>query len=336
MKLRYESLHNHTTASDGAQSYAEVLASAEGAGFGVVALTDHDALPAEADLAALRAYTGPVKWLLGCEITSGLPAELGGGAASGMFHILGLFTDPQNAALLEHCRTAQAARTERLERMVANLRGLGFAISAEDCLTASRGESVGRPHIVRALLAHPDNQAVIDRIRADMEQAAVADAGVAMDYMRMMQRDPTDYPYRMFLSEDSFVPGIYVDYLYSLDMDACVKLIREAGGIAVLAHWPTIMKKIDAAMVERFLRDGRLDGVELRTGYYDSQVPGSDRMLAAMAQRTGAVTTIGIDGHMAEAFGRFVADRELAERTVGQTVRLVERFRPDLSWSNWQ
>jgi hypothetical protein len=183
---------------------------------------------------------------------------------------------------------------------------------------------------VRALLAHSGNQAVIERIKADMERAAVADAGVAMNYMNMLQRDPSDYPYRLFLSEDAFIPGVYVDYLYSIDMDASVKLIREAGGVAVLAHWPTVQKKIDAAMLEGFLRDGRLDGVELRTGFYDSQVPGSDRVLAAMAERTGAATTIGIDGHTPESITRFLADRALAERTVGQTARLVERFKPGL------
>ncbi|HSX00932.1 MAG TPA: PHP domain-containing protein [Candidatus Saccharimonas sp.] len=326
MKLRYESLHNHTTASDGAQTYLEVLATAEKVGIGVVAFTDHDALPNEADLKTLAEYQGPVKWLLGCEVTSGLPRELGGGAASGMFHILGLWTDPHNAALLEHCRRAQEARAERLTQMVTNLTGLGFKITAEDCLKASGGESVGRPHIVRALLAHSENLAVIDGLRLEMEQAAIADAGVAMDYMNMMQRDPADYPYRLFLSEDAFVPGVYVDYLYVIDMDASVKLIREAGGVAMLAHWPTIMKKIDAGMLEGFLRDGRLDGVELRTGYYDSQVPGTERTLVAMAERTGAATTLGVDGHTAEALTRFVADRPLAERTVGQTARLAERF----------
>jgi predicted metal-dependent phosphoesterase TrpH len=329
----YESLHNHTTASDGAQSYAEVLATAEAAGFGTIAFTDHDMLPSETDLAALRASAGPVKWLLGCEISSGLPRELGGGATS-MFHILGLFTDPTNRALLDHCRQALAARTERMERIVGGLKGLGFTISIDDCLRASGGESVGRPHIVRALGTHPENAAIIERIRAEMETAAVSSAGVAMDYMRMMQRDPSDYPYRLFLSDDAFIPGVYVDYLYTIDMDASVKLIRDAGGVAILAHWPTIWRKVNAGMLEGFLRDGRLDGVELRSGFVDSEVERAAQQLSDMATRHSAITTIGIDGHRAEDIERFGRDQALGTRTIGQTARLIERVKPDLAWSN--
>jgi predicted metal-dependent phosphoesterase TrpH len=252
-----------------------------------------------------------------------------------MFHIVGLFTDPTNRALREHCRQALAARTERMERIVTNLRGLGFKISESDCLAASGGESVGRPHIVKALNAHLENGLVMDALKTDMERAAMASADVAMDYMRMMQRDPSDYPYRLFLSDDAFIPGIYVDYLYSIDMDASVKLIRDAGGVAILAHWPTIWKKINADMLEGFLRDGRLDGVELRSGFFDSEVERAGRQLEDMAKRHNVLTTYGIDGHRETDIERFAADRMLAQRTEGQTKALIERVKPDLSWSNF-
>jgi hypothetical protein len=245
-QLPYESLHNHTTASDGTQTYAEVLDSARVNGLGVVAFTDHDMLPSEAEVGRLREYTGPVNWVIGCEISSGLPLELGGGATSSL-HILGLFTDPTNEALREHCRKAQVARTERMERIVTNLKGLGFKISVDDCLKASGGETVGRPHIVRALNTYPENATIIDDLRAEMEAAAVQSASVAMDYAHMLERPASDYPYRLFLSDDAFVPGVYVDYLYTVDMDAAVKLIRDAGGVAVVA--------VGAA------GDGRTDGV---------------------------------------------------------------------------
>ena len=331
--MSYESLHNHTTASDGLQTHAEVLATAAACGVGTVAFTDHDSLPTPAELAALKAYSGHVKWLIGCEITSGLPRELGGGATS-MFHILGLFTDPTDTALLQHCRLAGAARTERMERIVTNLRGLGFTISADDCLKASGGEVVGRPHIVQALRMHPGNDAIIEAIRADMGQAAVSSPAVAMDYMRMMERDKSDYPYRLFLSDDAFLPGVYVDYLYVIDMDKSVALIRAAGGAAVLAHWPTVSRKLKADLLEKLLAERRLDGVELRSGYFDSEVGRSERELAAMAERTGALTTYGIDGHRQKDIEHFVADAQLAAKSVGQTAKLMQRLQPDLAWSN--
>lgn len=334
MKLNYESLHNHTTISDGTQSHLEVLASAKRLGFGVVAFTDHDTLPGEADLKRLREYDGPVKWLIGCEISSGLPTELGGGVTSSL-HILGLFTDPHNAALLEHCRKAVAARTERMERIVANLKGLGFTISVDDCLAASGGETVGRPHIVRALGAHPENAAIIEKLRGEMEKAAVSSAQIAMDYAHMMERPASDFPYRLFLSDDAFVPGIYVDYLYSVDFDAAVKLIRDAGGLAIIAHWYTAERKINADMLESMLRDGRLDGVELMGNPLNSAARRAEPVLRAMAERTGALTTYGIDGHREADMENVAGDVSLASKSLGQTARiLAAKPKLELGWTN--
>jgi len=329
----YESLHNHTTASDGTQTYLQVLAAARERRFGVMAFTDHDVLPNETDLKRLRDYDGPVKWLVGCEISSGLPRELGGEANSSL-HILGLFTDPHDQALLEHSKKAVAARAERMQKIVANLQGLGFTISEADCLAASGGESVGRPHIVRALTAHLENAAIIERLRAEMERAAVESPAVAMEYAHMLERPASDYPYRLFLSDDAFVPGVYVDYLYTVDMDAAVKLIREAGGVAIVAHWYTASRKISAQMLEQFLQQGRLDGVEIMGNPLNSAAQRAQSVLRAMAERTGCFATYGIDGHREQDMDNVAGDRELAGKSIGQTKRLIERVKPNLEWSN--
>lgn len=329
----YESLHNHTLASDGTQSHLEVLEAARRNKVGVVAFTDHDTLPNEADLAKLKAYEGPVKWLVGCEISSGLPVELGGGVTSSL-HILGLFTDPTNKALLEHCKKAVAARTERMERIVANLQGLKFVISVEDCLAASGGETVGRPHIVRALNSHPENAAIIEQLRMDMELAAVSSMQTAMDYAHMMERPASDYPYRLFLSDDAFIPGIYVDYLYSIDLDSAVKLIRDAGGVAVIAHWYTASRKIDARMLQQMIKDGRLDGVELMGNPINSAARRAEPVLADIARATGCITTYGIDGHREQDIENFCNDQSVASKSRGQTAKIIGRLKPDLSWSN--
>jgi predicted metal-dependent phosphoesterase TrpH len=333
MVLEWESLHNHTTSSDGTQGALEVLKTAEGYGYGVVALTDHDGLPDAALIERLRDYAGPVKWLVGCEISSGLPTELGGGATSTL-HILGLFTDPTNTALLEHCRKARAARTERMEKIVGNLISLGFKITVDDCLRASSGETVGRPHIVRALARYPENAGIIAGLRGQMQAAAVRDAGVAMDYAHMLERPESDHPYRLFLSDDAFVPGIYVDYLYWVDMDSAVGLIRGAGGVAVVAHAYTAHKTIGMDMLEGFVRDGRLDGVEIMGNPLNAAARRAEPALMALASRTGCLATYGADAHRPEDLAGFVADRGTARRTVGQTRQIVERAEVDLAWSN--
>lgn len=330
----YESLHNHTIASDGTQTYLEVLESARSNGVGVVAFTDHDVLPSEADLRILSLYDGPTKWLLGCEISSGLPSELGGGPTSSL-HILGLFTDPDNEALREHCRQAVEARNTRMEKIVANLKGLGFNISVADCLAASNGESVGRPHIVKALFSHPENDAIIDSIKADMERAAKDDLDLAMKYMRLLERDRSDYPYRLFLSDDSFINDIYVDYLYSVDFDSAVKLIRQAGGIAVLAHWYTVSRSINLEMLEGMVAAGRLDGLEIMGRPDNGEAVRAAPDLLAITERTGCAAVYGIDGHSGRHIQVYASDRNIGELSVGQTARLIKRFKPDLDWTNF-
>ena len=330
----YESLHNHTTASDGYQTYTEVLAASRRHGFGTIAFTDHDMLPTKADLDYLRDYKGPVKWLIGCEISSGLPKELGGSKA-GAIHILGLFTDPTNQALLEHSRKALSARTERMERMVGNLRNLGFTISVDDCLEASGGDNVGRPHIVRALNSHSENAAIIERIKGEMEAAAKTSPDIAMSYLYMLDRHPSDYPYRLFLSDDAFIPDVYVDYLYSIDLDDSVAMIRQAGGRAAIAHWWNYDRKIDPAAMEGLLRDGRLDYVEIYSGMVDRKKEPASRQLEAMAKQYDLPAVIGTDGHNENDIIYYANDRQLMERTVGQTQRFIDKFKPDLTWTNF-
>jgi predicted metal-dependent phosphoesterase TrpH len=329
----YESLHNHTKASDGTQNYFELLETARRNQVGVIAFTDHDSLPTAGDLEKLADYDGPVKWLVGCEISSGLPVELGGGVTSSL-HILGLFTSPTNKPLLEHCVKAVSARAERMSRIVVNLKTLGFTISEEDCLAASGGENIGRPHIVRALGGHAENAQVIEKLRADMERAAIVNPQIAMNYAHMMERPASDYPYRLFLSDDAFVPGVYVDYLYSVDMDTAVGLIRGAGGVAVVAHWYTVERKINAEFLERLLRDGRIDGVELMGNPINSSARRAEPLLSAIAARTGSITTYGIDAHREADIESFTNDSTVATKTIGQTHRLIERVKPDLAWSN--
>ena len=331
----YESLHNHTVTSDGTQSYLEVLQAADELGFKLVAFTDHDALPDEAGLLTLARYDGPVKWLLGCEISSGLPKELGGGP-TGSLHVLGLFTDPDNDELREHCAKAQAARTERMEQMVANLQGIGLTVSVDDCLAQSGGESVGRPHIAAAIFAHEENEAVIDGMVADMAEQAKSDPAVAMNYMRLAERDRSDYPYQLFLSPDSFIQGVYVDYLYNIDFDAAVKLIREAGGVAILAHWFTIKGSIDLAMLEQMIVDKRIDGLEIMGKPNNGDAQKAAPKLRELVAQTGCAATYGIDGHSFGQMRTFSNDRNLCDETVGQTQTLIARFKPELGWTNFE
>ncbi len=333
--MNYESLHNHTKISDGTQDHLDVLKTAEQFGYGVIAFTDHDAVPDSGIIDRLKSYKGPVKWFIGCELTSGLPKELGGGP-SGLFHILGLFIDPTNTALVDHCHKAVSARIERMEQMVKNLQNLGFQITVEDCLKESNGESVGRPHIVNALYGHLENAVVLESLRLKMEEASKTDKEIENKYKEMMERGPEKYPYYLFMTGESFIKNVYVDYLYFLDMDSTVKLIRDAGGVAIMSHWGTVKYKINKEMLEQFLTDKRIDGLELASLYVPEEKTERNEqtdILRNSAGKHNCLMTIGIDAHRPEDYELFALTDE-AKESVGITEKLIQRVRPSLRWSN--
>ncbi|MCX6738641.1 MAG: PHP domain-containing protein, partial [Candidatus Parcubacteria bacterium] len=100
----FESLHTHTTLSDGKLSHKEMFELAESLGVAVVAFTDHDAVLNEGALAYLESVrSSGMKWVSGIEISSAPPKEVEGLGKGGL-HIIGLFVDPKNEALKEHCQ----------------------------------------------------------------------------------------------------------------------------------------------------------------------------------------------------------------------------------------
>lgn len=325
--LPYESLHNHTVISDGQQTHFEVLEAAQEASFGVISFTDHDILPREKEFNALRTYDGPVAWNIGIEISSGLPNELGGGPAT-LFHILGLRIDHTNDRLRAYCDDATLARLDRLKDTVNNLRAAGFTIKLDDCIELAGEGAPGSPHVSRALVNDSDNVARLEAIAEDMRQEAANDSRLSRKYDAMMQKVNTGqrHPYirDLLFADDAYVPGVYVPYEFSLEMDKTVSLIRAAGGLAIIAHWPSIKDTIDKELLTQIAADGRIDGLELRTVFNANPTIDSDiAFLKSLADKYGLVATVGVDGHEPKDFTTFSAIPGALEMTVGQWEKIV-------------
>lgn len=141
--MKLVDLHTHTTASDGTDSPALLMAKAAEAGLEVVAVTDHDTLSG-LDEAADAGRKHGVELIRGCEISTG--TELG------ELHILGLWLPENPARLQEKLAFLRRKRAERNEGIVRKLQELGLDITMEEVLATATGESVGRPHIAEVLL----------------------------------------------------------------------------------------------------------------------------------------------------------------------------------------
>ena len=139
-------LHAHSTASDGTDSPAELMAAAAAAGLTAVAITDHDNTGGWQP--ALAARPDDLWVIRGAEFSTVATTE----SWPVSVHLLGYLFDPDHPAI----RAEQARlRGERLQRGMAIVQKMvddGVPISAEQVMAFADGAPVGRPHIGRALV----------------------------------------------------------------------------------------------------------------------------------------------------------------------------------------
>lgn len=254
--MKYIDLHVHSNASDGTLTPAEVVSLAASLSLSAIALTDHDTVAgvAEAQAAALvmSDASNPLRIIPGAEISAAYKGR--------DIHILGLFLDTKNNALIKTLNEAVAKREERNEKMAANLRGAGIDITV-DKLKAAEGEAVlTRAHFAKYMTEHgftKSNKDAFDRFLNDSS------------------------PY--------YVPRDY------LSPEATIDLIHEAGGLAVLAH-PLLYKynleQLDILIA--LLAGFGLDGIEaiysLNTGF-------DEGIIRRYANRYNLAITGGSDFH---------------------------------------
>lgn len=149
-------LHTHSTASDGSETPAAVVALAQAAGLGAVALTDHDTLEG-IDEAREAAGHIDIELIPGIELSLKYDRD-------GM-HLLVLWLEPGKGPLQDRLRGLQAGRGVRNEQIVDRLRGAGIDISIEEVLEEAGPGSVGRPHIAAVMMAKgyvPDIRTAFD------------------------------------------------------------------------------------------------------------------------------------------------------------------------------
>ncbi len=333
-----ESLHTHTTLSDGKLTHREMFELAESLGVSVLAFTDHDTVPSQEIMAELETLRDrKTKWIIGTEMTADLPPELKPATAS--MHILGLFIDPTNEALLEHCKRAQESRIKRMQNIVGSLKKLGFVITTDDCLEASGGDSVGRPHIVQALNKYPENNVVMEKIRLEMAHEATTNPLIQKQYTLMLERGESGFPYTLVLAPDAF-RSAYFNNDYMPNLDEAVALIRGAGGIASIAHYFSIRSKMPLEFFDKLLAEKRIDGAEIiygLRGYRSSSEKDFNEERTALREiiaRHGAIATGGSDAHSREDLEKYVSESWFSNESIGLTAEILATGRVNKKFSS--
>ena len=239
-------LHTHTTASDGTLSPAEHVRWAASTGLAALGITDHDTIAGWPEALAAASEVG-IEIVPGCELSTEVEKT--------EVHILAYYFDPENPAMAELLQRMRGGRRARAREAVQKLHQLGYTQVSLDRILEMGGESVGRPHIAREMVA----------------------AGVVRTLEEAFER---------FLSRGrpAYVPRP------RLTPEEAIRVIKEAGGVAVVAH-PGLIH--DDKWVRAFIAEG-VDGLE---AYHTDHSESQRQFYARWAADAGLICTGGTDSH---------------------------------------
>ncbi|HEX9343148.1 MAG TPA: PHP domain-containing protein [Actinomycetota bacterium] len=203
-------------------------------------------------------------------------------------HVLGLAFDPTEPNFARRREWIRSGRVGRARQMVERLRELGAPVSIERVLELADGGSVGRPHVARAMV----------------------EAGVVASVPDAFAPEWIGTGGRAYVPKDAVTPV------------EAVRLIRGAGGVAVLAH-PSIhagARPVPEPTI-RAMAEAGMAGLEVD---HPDQPPTDRARWRALAAELGLETTGASDDH-----GALTGYRLGVERTPEAVVeRLLARAEP--------
>lgn len=243
-------LHSHTTCSDGVLTKQELIQRAITNRVDVLAITDHDTVDAYRKLfnpgEAIRLMPG-IEFSTHWENTG--------------IHVLGLNIDPGSDAIIAGVRHQTSARTERAERIGANLEKQGIHDAFDGAQALSTGTYIGRPHFAHHLV----NTGRVKSIQAAFKR--YLGDGKAGDVRQ-----------------------------HWADLPRILQWIRDANGIAVLAHplkYNLTRSKLKR-LIDCFTQHGGR-GMEVISGQQTVQQTAE---MACLCEQKGLLASCGSDFHM--------------------------------------
>ena len=176
-------------------------------------------------------------------------------------HMLGMLFDRENSALAEVLSTTRDNRLTRMNRIIGRLNEAGFEITIEDVLAQlAPGATLGRPHLADALIAK--------KIVASRDEA-----------------------FTELLHNNS---KYYISH-YSPTPEDAIKLIKQAGGVAVIAH-PLASLRGRTVSIESFksMVEAGLDGIEIS---HRDQSEDERQLLREIVEQYDIIATGSSDYH---------------------------------------
>ncbi|HET9939834.1 MAG TPA: PHP domain-containing protein [Candidatus Eisenbacteria bacterium] len=170
-------------------------------------------------------------------------------------HLLAYGFDTTDARMLEAIARYRESRHERARKILTRLKGLGIRIPMEEIEEIARGGAIGRPHVAEALMTN----------------------GHVETFHEAFQR---------YLGHHA--PAYVAKHTVSLE--EAVEVVRDAGGVTVLAHPGTLNRD---AWIPGLARRG-LDGIEV---WHSKHGPAEINRYREVARAHGLLMTGGSDFH---------------------------------------
>lgn len=179
-------------------------------------------------------------------------------------HILGYFINHNNKDFLGRLAEIRDSRISRAKLMIQKLNGIGVNINYDDVLKYAKESYIGRPHIARAIV----------------------EAGYSKSVKEVFDR---------YIGEGQ---PAYVER-YRLHPFESIKMIKDIGGIPVLAH-PGLLK--DKKIISHLIENG-LKGIEV---YHSKHSKDDTAFFKNFAIENNLLITGGSDFHGIDVDGKYL------------------------------
>lgn len=178
----------------------------------------------------------------------------------GTLHILGYGVNPKLPLVEESLGRVLDGRAWRNERILEKLNGLGLELEWAEVQACAGEDVVGRPHFAQALI----------------DRGHVSSVSEAFDRYLAKGRPAYVDRYRLYPEEG-------------------IRMICEAGGVAVIAH--PFSWELDEAKLEAGLRELKAVGLVGIEAQYSEHTPEQTVTLLRLAKKLDLLTTGGSDYH---------------------------------------
>jgi predicted metal-dependent phosphoesterase TrpH len=275
-------LHTHSNVSDGNLSPALLIREAVKQGLSAIALTDHDTIKG-LEISRTEAEQAGIRFIPGIEISiqwdrENVPPGIASLGPEGEFHLLGLGIRCPSPAFLSIVAELSRRREERNREILGRMNEIGIEASMEEIKAMSGGHSLGRLHFASLLV----NRKIVE----NPEQA---------------------FSHYLKPGRPLYVPKA------GLFFEEAAALIRESGGIPVLAHpqslsisWSRLPNMVKA------LKNKGLMGIE---AWHPAAQTGFCRRLESLGKSLGLYITEGSDYH-----GSIRPERKLGHSSRGREI----------------